>query len=278
MMDFLTQLTLSLLINVFHAYLEVGNQLRKTIKLLRSNRKGEYMSQEFLDHLKEHGIITHRTPAYTPQYNGVSERRNRTLLDMVCSMMSQTTLPKIPKGNNKNKVLVAQNAEFFKNSLITQEASGSLEDLEIIQDEDTHPSENTSLHHDEDDQEIDEPQSDIIPVHKSTRTRHAPDPALLDPESDKWLATMNVEMQSMKDNQVWDLVDLPPNGKIVGSKWLFKMKIDMEGNVHTYKARLVAKGFTQTDRVDYEETFSPVTDIRTIRILIAIAAFYDYDI
>ncbi|GJS80031.1 retrotransposon protein, putative, ty1-copia subclass [Tanacetum coccineum] len=73
---------------------EVENQLGKTIKSLRSDRGGEYISQDFLDHLKEHGIIAHRTPPYTPQHNGVSERRNRTLLDMVRSMMSQTTLPK----------------------------------------------------------------------------------------------------------------------------------------------------------------------------------------
>ncbi|GJZ13565.1 retrotransposon protein, putative, ty1-copia subclass [Tanacetum coccineum] len=71
--------------------------------------------------------------------------------------------------------------------------------------------------------------------------------ALLDPESDKSLDAMNVEMQSMKDNEVWDLVDLPPNGKTVGSKWLFKKKTDMD-------------------------------DIRAIRILIAIAAFCDYEI
>ncbi|GKB52111.1 retrotransposon protein, putative, ty1-copia subclass [Tanacetum coccineum] len=201
----------------------------------------------------------------------------------------------------KNKVFIARNAEFFKNSLITQEASESLEDLEIIQKEDTHPSENTSLHHDEGDQEIDEPQSDIIPIRMSTRTRHDPDrmclnikadeyelgdlnepanlkAALLDPESDKWLNAMNVEMQSMKDNEVWDLVDLPLDGKTVGSKWLFKKKIDMDEAVHTSKARLVAKGFTQTYEVDYEETFSPVADIRAIRILIVIAAFYDYEI
>ncbi|GJT39587.1 retrotransposon protein, putative, ty1-copia subclass [Tanacetum coccineum] len=73
---------------------EVENQLRKTIKSLHSDRGGEYMSQEFLDHLKEHGIIAHRTPPYTPQNNGVSAGRNRTLLDMVRSMMSQTTFPK----------------------------------------------------------------------------------------------------------------------------------------------------------------------------------------
>nr|GFA33075.1 putative zinc finger, CCHC-type [Tanacetum cinerariifolium] len=89
---------------------------------------------------------------------------------------------------------------------------------------------------------------------------------------------MNVEMQSMKDNEVWVLVELPPNGKTVGSKWLFKKKTDMDENVYIYKARLVAKGYTQTSGIDYEETFSPVTDIRAIRILINIAAYYDYTI
>ncbi|GJU56616.1 retrotransposon protein, putative, ty1-copia subclass [Tanacetum coccineum] len=281
---------------------EVENQLRKTIKSTRSDRGGEYMSQEFLDHLKEHGIIAHRTPPYTPQHNDVSERRNRTLLDMVRSMMSQTTLlksfwdyalefvarilnmvptkkvekkpyevwhgqaPKLsylkvwgcealvkcdtltkpdklePRSINciivgypketmrysfyyppENKVFVARNAEFFENSLITQEASGSLEDFEIIQEEDTHHPIDTSLHQEEDDQEIDEPQSDINPIRRSTRIHHATDrlclhvdaeehelgdlgeptnykAALLDPESDKWLNAMNVEMQSMRDN------------------------------------------------------------------------------
>nr|GEV13491.1 hypothetical protein [Tanacetum cinerariifolium] len=169
----------------------------------------------------------------------------------------------------ENKVLVARNAEFLENSLINLEASRSLEDLEIIQEEDTHLSIDTSLNHKEDDLEIDEPQSDIVPIRRSTRTRHAPDriclyidaeehelgdlgeptnykAALLDPESEKWLNSMNVEMQSMKDNEVWVLVKLPPNCKTVGSKWLFKKKTDMDGNVHIYKARLVAKGYTQT--------------------------------
>nr|GFC36013.1 retrovirus-related Pol polyprotein from transposon TNT 1-94 [Tanacetum cinerariifolium] len=82
----------------------------------------------------------------------------------------------------------------------------------------------------------------------------------------------------MKDNEVWDLVKLPPNGKTVGSKWLIKKKTDMDGAVHTYKARLVVKGYTQTPMIDYKETFSPIAYIRAIRILIAIATFYDYEI
>ncbi|GJY48108.1 retrotransposon protein, putative, ty1-copia subclass [Tanacetum coccineum] len=279
---------------------EVENQLGKTIKSLRFDRGG--VSQEFLDHLKDHRIIAHRTPPYTPQHNGVSKRRNRTLLDMVRSMMSQTTLPKsfwdyaletaarilnMSGGNNgnsfyyppENKVLVARNAEFLENSLINQEASGSLEDLEIIQEEDTHPSIDTSLNHEEDDLEIDEPQSDIIPIRDLVNPANLDKVCIvIDPESDKWLTAMNVEMQSMKDNEVWILVELPPNGKTVGSKWLFKKKTDMDGAVHTYKSALVAKGYTQTPGIDYEETFSPVADIRAIRILIAIAAYYDYEI
>nr|GEX53162.1 hypothetical protein [Tanacetum cinerariifolium] len=125
----------------------------------------------------------------------------------------------------ENKVLVARNAEFLEIRLITQEASGSLEDLKIIQEEDTHPSINTSSHHEEDDLEIDEPQSDSISIRRSIRTQHASDhmclyvdaeehelwdlgkpanykAALLDPESDKWIDVMNAELQSMKDNKV----------------------------------------------------------------------------
>nr|GEY23603.1 retrotransposon protein, putative, Ty1-copia subclass [Tanacetum cinerariifolium] len=163
---------------------EVENQLGKTIKSLRSDRGGEYMSQEFLDHLKDHGIIAHRTPHYTPQHNGVSERRNRTLLDMVRSMMSQTTLPKsfwdyaletdacILNMVPTKKVEKTPYEVWHGKALKT---SGSIEDLENIQEEDMHHSLDTSLNHEEDDLEIDEPQSDIVPIRRSTRTRHAPD-------------------------------------------------------------------------------------------------------
>ena len=102
--------------------------------------------------------------------------------------------------------------------------------------------------------------------------------ATTDCESDKWLDAMKAEMQSMYDNQVWDLVDLPSDKNAVGSKWVFKKKIDMDGNVHTYKARLVAKGFTQTHGIDYDEIFAPVAMLKSIRMLIAIAAYYDYEI
>ncbi|GJW60662.1 zinc finger, CCHC-type containing protein [Tanacetum coccineum] len=73
---------------------EVENQLGKKIKAIRSDRGREYMSHEFVNHMKSYGIVSQLTPPYTPQYNGVSERRKQTLLDMVQSMMNLTTLPK----------------------------------------------------------------------------------------------------------------------------------------------------------------------------------------
>jgi transposase InsO family protein len=72
---------------------EVENQCGKKIKTLRSDRGGEYLSHEFSSHLKSCGIVPQLTPPGTPQRNGVSERRNRTSLDMVRSMMSQSDLP-----------------------------------------------------------------------------------------------------------------------------------------------------------------------------------------
>ena len=73
---------------------EVEKQLGRSIKSLRSDRGSEYLSQAFLDYLRDIGILSQWTPPYTPQHNGVAERRNRTLLDMVRSMMGKAELPK----------------------------------------------------------------------------------------------------------------------------------------------------------------------------------------
>ena len=84
---------------------------------------------------------------------------------------------------------------------------------------------------------------------------------------------MKFEMQSMYDNQVWSLVDPPEGAKVIECKWIFKLKAD-----NTLKGRLVAKGFRQVHGVDYDETFSPVVMLKSIRILLAITAFHDYEI
>jgi hypothetical protein len=102
--------------------------------------------------------------------------------------------------------------------------------------------------------------------------------AMMGPDSDKWLGTMESEIQSMHDNQVWNLVD-PVNGvRPIGCNWVFKKKTDKDRNFYIYKARLVAKGFKQIHSIDYDETFSPITMLKSIQILLAVVAYFDYEI
>ena len=98
------------------------------------------------------------------------------------------------------------------------------------------------------------------------------------PDSERWLEAMKYEMDSMYDNHVWTLVDPHEGVKPIGCKWVFKRKINMDGNVQTYTARLVAKGFKQIHGIDYDESISPVAIVKSIRILHAIAAYHDYEI
>jgi len=364
---------------------EVENHRNKKIKFLRSDRGGEYLSYEFGMHLKTCGIVSQLTPAGTPQRNGVSERRNRTLLDMVRSMMSLTDLPlsfwgyaletaaftlnrapsksvettpyelwygKKPKlsflkiwgceayvkrlqpdklnpkadkcvfigypketigytfyHKSEGKVFVAKNGSFLEKEFLSKGVSGrkveideviepslELESDAALEDVLVPPSSPREEANDDDHET-----SDVATTktRRSTRVRTTPEwygnpvmnvllldndepmnyeEAMICPESGKWLEAMKSEMGSMHDNQVWTLVDLPEGRKAVENKWIFKKKTDADGNITVYKARLVAKGFRQIQGVDYDETFSPVAMLKSIRILLAIAAFFDYEI
>ena len=89
---------------------------------------------------------------------------------------------------------------------------------------------------------------------------------------------MQVEMDSIRSNNTWTLVQLPPHKKAISSKWFFKVKTNNNGNPPRYKTRLVARGFEQKDDVDFFDIFAPVVRWETIRILIALATHLNWPI
>jgi hypothetical protein len=87
----------------------------------------------------------------------------------------------------------------------------------------------------------------------------------------KWNNAMDEEMVALDAHSTWELVALPEDKKAIGCKWVYKVKHNADGSMSRYKARLVAKGYAQTYGIDYEETYSPVAKMTTIRVIIAMA-------
>jgi hypothetical protein len=102
--------------------------------------------------------------------------------------------------------------------------------------------------------------------------------AMMGPNSEKWLGAMESKIESMHDNQAWNLVGPVDGVRPISYKWVFKKKTDNDGNVHIYNARLVAKGFKQIHGIDYDETFSPIVMLKSVQILLTIDAYFDYEI
>ena len=115
-------------------------------------------------------------------------------------------------------------------------------------------------------------------VNKSTPEPITLKEALSSKKNEKWRDAMKDEINSLKRNNVWDLIQLPEGRKAIGCKWLYKIKYNADGNVERYKARLVAQGFNQRYWIDYEETFSPVVRFESVRTVIALATKYGLEL
>jgi hypothetical protein len=93
-----------------------------------------------------------------------------------------------------------------------------------------------------------------------------------------WTAAMREEMDALRRNNTWHLVQLPKGQPLVRSKWVYKVKRGADGAVERYKARLVAKGFSQKKGVNYEDNFAPVAKLPSLRVILALAAAEDWHV
>ncbi|TFY64067.1 hypothetical protein EVJ58_g2864 [Rhodofomes roseus] len=97
-------------------------------------------------------------------------------------------------------------------------------------------------------------------------------------ERGKWLKAAQDEVQSLVQNGTFELVQLPPGRKAIGSQWVFRVKRNADGSIERYKGRLVAKGFSQRPGFDYNETFAPTPKWASIRAILVLAALEDLEL
>ncbi|GJS28528.1 retrotransposon protein, putative, ty1-copia subclass [Tanacetum coccineum] len=187
----------------------------------------------------------------------------------------------------------SRNASFFENifpCLIKETGSSSRLDEETVQDK--RQRDDNDLHDERQDQIEEE---EVKPRRsKMARTEKSSGPdfvsfmveneptsyreAVTSSEGHQWKEAIKSEIDSILQNHTWELVDLPPSCKPLGYKWIFKKKMKVDGTIDKYKARLVIKGFRQREGLDYFDTYSPVTQITSIRMILAIAALRNLEV
>ncbi|KAG7598707.1 Zinc finger CCHC-type superfamily [Arabidopsis suecica] len=384
----------------------VEKEIGMSITCLRTDRGGEFTSNEFGEFCKTHGITRQLTAAFTPQQNGVAERKNRTIMNAVRSMLSERQVPKAFWSEATNWSVHIQNrsptaaveettpeeawsgkkpvVEYFRvfgcigHVHIPDQRRRKLDDKSkkcvflgvseeskawrlydpitktIVISKDVVFDESKSWDWsqagveekaldcgDEEDQNAEEGGDDAIhetpassssngnstpqsPVSSTpspvssprstereaeTRARRRPayladydtgegdegeenlsvmllmmmtesDPVRFDEavKDGVWREAMKREIESIEKNNTWELTTLPEGFTPIGVKWVYKTKLNEDGEVDKYKARLVAKGYAQCYGIDYTEVFAPVARLDTIRTIIAVAAQSNWEI
>ncbi|GJS99232.1 putative RNA-directed DNA polymerase [Tanacetum coccineum] len=378
----------------------IKNQFNKVVKAFRSDNGTEFVNQKFSKFCAENGIIHQTTCAYTPQQNGIVERKHRHLLNVARSLLFQGGLPlnlwsecimtaaylinRLPSSvlngkspfelvfdrkpglkhlrvfgclcyatvlNLHDKILDhvsffdeivyenpdTSNDDHNKNARDQSDGSNSpvtssstfdqnVNDLGHSQGSNGSASEDEmaatfdpTTTNSEDDVVASEPISDSVPttsaphVRRSERTSVFPkryndfvvDSKVkyglenyvsyvnlstvnrcfttelnksFEPKSfyeaskdQHWIEAMNDEMNALYSNDTWEVVELPLGRKAIGGKWVYRIKYKSSGDIDRYKARYVAKGYNQKEGIDFDETFSPVVKIVTIRCVINLA-------
>lgn len=97
--------------------------------------------------------------------------------------------------------------------------------------------------------------------------------AIADPN---WKQANLTEYEALIQKKTWSLVSPPPDCKVVGCRWVFRVKLKLSGEIESYKSRLVAQGFTQAHDIDYFETFSPVIKPTTIQIVLSLVVNFNW--
>eukprot|EP00253_Pinus_taeda_P026194 PITA_26194 len=287
----------------FKAFVEkqFGHQILK----LRSDNGGEYVNNKFINFCIENGIQMQHTVPYTPQQNGVVEKKNRTLKEMANYVKGYRLIPLKSKN-----VIIRRDVKFVEKywptSLVQRMCHLSLSllllkifllQMMIIGLQSPPPSQDppycpqlpkwvratrdaaVALTADPTDQRRTHSQFDRASfLLAQASINYDPDTFAKASGHPDWDATMNEEYRSLLESDTWDLVPLPKGRKLVRCKWVYKTKYGPYGKVDKHKAHLVAKGFSQVEGIDYTETFSHVAKMNSIYLVLSLVASFKCEV
>jgi hypothetical protein len=198
-----------------------------------------------------------------------------------------------------HKVVISRDVIFAEGKMQMEEHNSIPKETTAVQMENTqnHTSSEAAPEHEEQEQI----ESETPEVRRSTRERRPPawhseyvtesniayclltedgEPstfheAIKSTDVSMWMTAMQEEIEALHKNNTWDLVPLPQGRKAIGNKWVYKIKRDGNNQVERYRARLVVKGYAQKEGIDFNEIFSPVVRLTTIRVVLAMCAIFD---
>ncbi|KAH0685102.1 hypothetical protein KY289_022854 [Solanum tuberosum] len=224
----------------------VERETGKKLKCVRTDNGGEYCGP-FDEYCKHQGIRHQKIPPKTPQLNGLAERMNRTSMERVRCLLSEAKLP----------------SSFWGEALLTAAHVINLSPAVALQNDVPN-----SVWYGKD------VSYDHLRVFGCKAFIHVPK----DERKDQWIEAMQDEMKSLHENHTYELVKLPKGMRALKNKWVFKVKVEEHNLKPRYKARLVVKGFGQRKGIDFDEIFSPVVKMSSIRTVLGLAASLNLEI
>ncbi|XP_075102309.1 uncharacterized protein LOC142177458 [Nicotiana tabacum] len=220
----------------------IKTQFEITVKVVRSDNGTEFFNSQCNTLFASLGIIHQSSCPHTPQQNGVVERKYRHILEI------KDTTAIVGKITNDAKVL---------DNVISDGENKSVDQINdnFIDDQATEPTEvqqhsSEPIESEQAFKAIEAQEHSLDPTEEASDREAAHDP--------RWIEAMNQEFKALEENHTLEVVDLPGGKKPIGSKWVFKIKYKLNGEVERFKSRLVAKRYTQQEGLDYHEAFSPV--------------------
>ncbi|KAL8109947.1 hypothetical protein AgCh_025882 [Apium graveolens] len=278
-------------------HLETASGLERKVRVMITDQGGEFGFNKFKKFFEKDGITRQYTAPYTPQQNGVVERRNRTVVEMAKICLKEMKLPsfmwgeavrhsvyllnKLPKRVmsgitqyetwNEKKPQVGHIRVFGCISFMripSQKMRKLYNRSKPVVNLGKEPGTKADRLYDPNSNKVFVSRDVIFEENKSWtwETNDVSEAALFIIEGMaevakdiNWILAMKKERQLIEENQNWKLSKLPPGKKVIGLKWIFRLKKDAEGRIVKHTARLVTKGYVQERVVDFDKVFDPVT-------------------